>query len=157
VTGKISPEEYQARSIGFYTPAQEINKLGGSSKIALYDEVFGFLLDVPYYWANPGHSTQIPYDSMTSGEDYAAAMKKMGFTHAYVNTERVIKGPELAEELTMGFRGQPLSPERRTALMASWEQKFNPLLIEAVQGGFMTVEQAFGNPERPRAILLKFN
>jgi len=84
-------------------------------------------------------------------------MKKMGFTHAYVNTNPVIKGPELAEELAMGFRGQPLTPERKTALMASWEQKFNPLLIEAVQGGLMNVEQAFGNPDHPRAVLLKFN
>jgi hypothetical protein len=35
--------------------------------------------------------------------------------------------------------------------MASWEQKFTPLIIDAVQSGKMRVEQVFG-----RSVLLRF-
>lgn len=158
VTGKVSQEEYQTgHSGGFYAPAQYINKLGKTIKVALYDEVFGLYLDVPYYWANPGHSTQIPYDAMSTGEDYASRMKEMGFTHAYLNLNTLVKDPVLAAEMVASFQGQPFPQERKAQLMSSWEQKFNPLIVDAVQTGKMSIEQVFGNPERPRSVLLRFN
>ncbi len=156
VTGKVTPEEYQAKRIGFYTPAQEINKLGKQSKVALYDEVFGYVLDVPYNWANPGHSTQIPYDTMQTGSDYAIGMEKMGFTHVYLNLSPQVKDPALAQLIVAAFGGQPFPMQEKQRLTDSWEQKFIPLIIDAVQANRLELVQMFGNPERPRGVLLRF-
>src|SRR5947209_11224504 len=95
VLGKVSQEEYQAQYLPFYEPSKAINALGPQSKVALYDEVFGYLLDVPYMWANPGHSTEIPYDSMADGRDFVREMRRLGFTHLYVNLAPGIKDPTL--------------------------------------------------------------
>lgn len=150
VTGKITPEAYQSARIGFFTPAQTLNQLK-DAKIALYDEVFGYVLDVPYYWANPGHSTQIPYDSMQNGSDYAAKMKEMGFTHVYMNLSPQVKDPQLANAIITAFQGGQFPPEEKERLMGSWEQKFTPLIVDAVQTGRLRLEQVF-----PRSVLLKF-
>ena len=55
------------------------------SRVALYDEVFGFYIDRDYFWANPGHSMLIPYETLETGDEYADAMLDRGFTHVYIN------------------------------------------------------------------------
>lgn len=155
VTGSVSREEYQARRIPFYVPAQAINQLGPNTKVALFDEVFGFLLDVPYYWANPGHSTQIPYDSIQTGEQFTRRMKEMGFTHAYLNLRA--QSPETAAAMQNALSGQPLPVALRDQAMGNWQVKFNPLIADSVRSGHMSVVQSFGNPSRPQPVLLKFN
>jgi hypothetical protein len=156
VAGKVDSAAYQAKRIGFYTPAQSINQLGATSKVALYDEVFGYLLDVPYYWANPGHGTMIPYDQMSNGQDFADGMRAMGFTHVYLNLSPQVKDPALAAEILAGLNGGEFLEATRERLMASWEQKFNALVVAAVQEGRLAVKEAFGNPAMPRAVLLEF-
>jgi hypothetical protein len=85
VTGKVTAEQYLEDYLPFYRAAEKINSLPVGSKVALYDEVFGFYLDAPYFWANPGHSMLIPYESLENGEQFIQAMRDLGFTHIYLN------------------------------------------------------------------------
>ncbi len=142
VTGNVTPEQYQQRYIPFYAGSQQINKLGPNSKTALYDEVFGFLLDVPYVWANPGHSTLIPYDSMQNGEQYIAAMKKLGFTHVYLNLQTMLPKPEdRAKWSAAAGLNPPTDPSLtigytmadRRGLFENFEQKYKVLLADAIR------------------------
>ena len=73
-----------------------------NSKVALYDQVFGYYLDRSYFWANPGHSTLIPYDSIRSGKEYADAMRKLGFTHIYIQLVDRETDPRLLPHLAPG-------------------------------------------------------
>ncbi len=163
VSGKVSPEEYQAMNIPLYEPAQEINKLGKDVKIAMYDEVFGYVLDVPYYWANPGHGTMIPYDGMTSGEEFATTMKQMGFTHVLVNmieNNRAMLNPAEEGSPTLGalmlstMSGQPFPEPYRQQIWDNWEVKFKVLISEAAGAGKLKVAQTFGRPDRPPRFIL---
>lgn len=137
--GKVTPEDYQAQTIGFYDAAQDINKEVGAGKIALYDEVFGYLLDVSYVWANPPHSLLIPYDTLTDGASYAAAMKKLGFTHIYISTSVLVKDPAEVKRwvAAMGLQGPPVpySEAERKVKMDNWQDMWMVLLAEAVAGG----------------------
>jgi len=155
VLGKVSTDDYLKAGVGFYEPSKAINQLGPNSKTALYDEVFGFLLDVPYFWANPGHSTIIPYDSMLSGSDYAQGMRKLGFTHVYVNLSPSVKAPELAQQIWGAMSGQPFPPDARKTLMDNWEARFNVLVAESVASHDLEIVQAFGNPGHPYGVLLR--
>ena len=84
VLGTEMPEAYQARKIGFYGPAKILNDPAtGVRRVALYDEVFGYLLDVPYFWAGPGHTTELGYATMRSGDELIAALKRRGISHVY--------------------------------------------------------------------------
>jgi hypothetical protein len=116
--------------------APKINALPPDAKIALYDEVFGFLLDRSYMWANPGHSTLIPYDSMETGSDLVDGLAEMGFTHAFVNLQfqdREFVGRWLS---SMGLgQGEGIPDEEREAMMANWEIRWKALLAEAVAEG----------------------
>jgi hypothetical protein len=154
ITGKISAEDYQKAHISFYEPAQLINTEAAGGKVALYDETFGYLLDVPYMWANPGHSTEIPYDEMKTGADYAAAMKKLGFTHVYVNV-RAMEGSADAIGAWYGETGllgkvSPM-PERQETL-GDWVTKYKILIADAIAAGLLKPVQQFRNGN----ILLKF-
>jgi len=151
VLGKVSQDEYMNR-VGFYPASKAINDLGPNTKTALYDEVFGYLLDVPYYWANPGHSTEIPYDSMQTGKDYADGMRKLGFTHVYMNLSTA---PELIPQILGAMQGQPFRPEDRKRLMDNWEVRFKVLIPEAVASGELEIVQMFGREPRPRGVLLR--
>jgi hypothetical protein len=155
VAGKVTPEEYQSRRVGFYGPAKQINKLGKDAKVALYDEVFGYLLDVPYFWANPGHGTMIPYDQLEDGPQFTQTLSEMGFTHVYMSLSPNVKDPALAAELLAAFQGVPLTQERSEALKNNWEQRFNFLVADAAVQRKLEVAQIFGSPERPRGVLLR--
>ncbi len=137
VLGKVSTEEYQKHSIGFFVPSQVINKVAVGGKVALYDEVFGYLLDVPYMWANPPHSTLIPYDSMTDAASYVAELKKLGFTHVYINLSPMVKDPEFVKRwvgaMGLGDNVAPFSEKERKEKMENWQDKWMVLLADAVQ------------------------
>jgi hypothetical protein len=148
--GMQSAAEYLSPKVGFYDAAQYINmNVPKTGRVALYDEVFGDFLDVPYYWANPGHSNEIPYDNMRDGHDYAVAMRKMGFTHVYANMSPSIRTPEDTQAwvAAMGLNGQPpvpFSPEMQAKYnLGSFEQRFVPLITDAVLRGELRPVQAF--------------
>ena len=147
LTGKISPEDYQKSTISFYEPAQKINEIASGGKVALYDETFGFLLNVPYMWANPGHSTEIPYDSMQNAADYVKDMKDLGFTYAYVNL-RTMEGSRDAIQSwrgEAGLDGPPVTMPDRDKVLANWEQKYKVLIADAIAQHLLTPVQQFGS------------
>jgi len=137
VLGKVSAEDFQSQTIGFYDASLEINKEAAGGKVALYDEVFGYLLDVPYVWANPPHSMIIPYDSLHDGASYAAEMKKLGFTHIYISTSSIIKDKELVKIWidAMGLKDPPVpftDEVIKKYNLRDWQNEWMILLAEAV-------------------------
>lgn len=136
LTGQISAEDYRARGVAFAKPAKIVNADEQVKKVALYHEVFGFLLDKPYFWANPGHSKIIPYETLNSGVEYADAMQKLGFSHVYFNLggedparrERWLQASGLAP-------GEPYSEQERTELAKDLNLKWLFLLADAMRNG----------------------
>ncbi len=146
VTGAQTRDEYLTHAIGFYEPSTFINKtLPKTAKIALYDEVFGYLLDVPYYWANPGHSNEIAYAQMQTGQDYARIMRQMGFTHVYMNLSLIPSDYEKTWIVAAGLQGPPVAwPSRdRAAKMSAFQYRPLPLIAEAVASGYLKPVQAW--------------
>lgn len=154
VAGQVTPDQYRAASISFYDPAQFLNRTAKGGRVALYDEVFGFLLDVPYLWANPGHSNELGYEKMQTGDDLVAALTREGITHVYVNlyppgTDP--NNPELKRWLqTLGLQGaaQPYTPEEKTKLMPDLNWRAKVLLGEAIASHRLELKQVFQKPPR---------
>lgn len=137
LTGSVTQAEYQQARTPFYESAVEINAANlADAKIALYDEVFGYLLDVPYFWANPGHSTIIPYDSLSTGTEYAQWLTENGFTHVYISTAQLVRSQDNSRRMlaTMGLApaAEPFTEAELEGMRQNWEQKHLPLLMEAV-------------------------
>ncbi len=161
VLGKESKEEYLSAQVPFYSAAQVLNIAAKDGKVALYDEVFGYFLDVEYFWANPGHSSLIPYDSMQGGDDFARVMRDQAFSHIYVNIA-MWTPEERAEWLrATGLFGAPIpyTPERRAQLMADPQVKWRLMLAEAMASGKLKATQDFPpksveSGKMPRALLL---
>lgn len=127
----------------FYTPAKLLNEAAKGGKVALYDEVFGFFLDVPYFWANPGHSTEIPYPELKTGLDLVEALKGMGFTHVYLNLQ--YQTPEFRARWFEAMNGtRPFEGEERAALFADRRTQWKALVADAVAAGRF-VPQRQGN------------
>lgn len=146
LTGAMSPAEFQTRRIPFYEPAQFINDAAKGGMVALYDEVFGSLLDVPYFWANPGHSSEIPYASLDTGEAYAEALRKMGITHVYLSLSPVVADqafvPHWLASMGLGD-AEPISDEERAELLGGFQTRWKVLLADAVRGRQLRPVQQF--------------
>ncbi|MFI5386195.1 MAG: hypothetical protein ACHQ50_08755, partial [Fimbriimonadales bacterium] len=147
VTGKLSADDYRRASISFYEPARYLNQVvGKTGRVALYDEVFGFLLDVPYIWANPGHSNELGYDWMASGDDLGKNFSSQGITHVYVH----IQSPNDPETqrwlLTTGLTG-PVQPYTRRERDDHWDDlnwRSKALIGQAIAIGWLRVDKTFG-------------
>jgi hypothetical protein len=119
----------------FYQETELLNKIGETEDIyvALYDEVRGYYLDVPYFWANPGHHTMLPYDSYTQPSELISGLKELGVTHIV---------------MAMGFIGELESKEIATAFFDqdytefSYTAPFRQQLVRAYHEG-LTEEIAF--------------
>ncbi len=136
--GSVSADTFLTRRVPFFKPAQRINDVVKGGKVALYDEVFGSLLDVPYFWANPGHSSEIPYASHSTGAEYAAALRRMGMTHVYVSLSPVVADPAFVPHwlASMGLGdATPLTDAERAGLFAQFQTRWKVLLADAVRGG----------------------
>jgi len=147
VQGKVSPEEYQ-RTIGFYDSAQILNRIvPKDGRVALYDEVFGFLLDVPYFWANPGHTTELGYDRMNTGDDLADALKAHGMTHVYfdLNLSDRNFGPTWVAAAGLSGSVTPFPADVRQTYMADIGAKWKILLAEAIGSGRLRLVDATRN------------
>jgi hypothetical protein len=145
--GRDSSEDYQRRFVSFYEPAQSINQLGLGSKVALYDEVFGYYLDIPYFWANPGHTTEIPYAQLEDGSALVSRLKDLGITHVYLNfsyQDRDFLARWLA---SMGMQGErvPLAESERAELSVDPRTRWKLLLGDAVADGLLVPKQSFRN------------
>ncbi|HRI44148.1 MAG TPA: glycosyltransferase family 39 protein [Fimbriimonadaceae bacterium] len=147
VLGRTSHDEYLSARVGFYKPSLVLNEKVRGGKVALYDEVFGYLLDVPYVWANPGHSTRIPYDRLDGGEAFADEMAKQGFTHVYVNLQHTDRSQARRFLEAAGAVGPPIpySEEERNALAGDLQAKWRVLVAEAAASGRLTLVQGFSD------------
>jgi len=147
--GEATQEEFRAAMIPFYEGSQEINKDVAGGKVALYDEVFGYLLDVPYMWANPGHGTMIPYETMSNADDYVAQMKQLGFTDAYISVSPVVKDREFVKKwlasMGMDTGVAPIDDPDREAQLKNIETKWQILFADAVKSGKLTLVKQFRN------------
>jgi 4-amino-4-deoxy-L-arabinose transferase-like glycosyltransferase len=155
--GVVSRDQHQARTVGFYVPSQVINRLDGRVKVALYDEVFGFFLDTPYFWANPGHSTLIPYGALEDGTAYAGHMVHLGFTHAYLNLDPNMVGAEFRDRWMQAaglLPGAAFSSEEREAMRKDLNLWWRFLAADAVRAGRLERVESFGSG--PRSILFRF-
>lgn len=142
--GQTNAEDYQGKAVGFSKAAAILNRDARGGKVALYDEVFGYFLDVPYFWANPGHSTELGYDAMSSGDDLIAAWKRLGITHVYVAFGTMFAGDQTAlqrwEEAAFGSR--PFSAEEVAAASHDLRTKYKVLLAQAIKSGRLTTLDA---------------
>jgi hypothetical protein len=125
--GTLSEEEYLAQNFDAWDGVQLMNSLTDGDKVALYDEVRGFYLKIPYLWANPQHSTLIPYDRLTSGAELAAALRDLGCTYVWVNTSQVVFGPERADRWRRELE-DPNAPVEES-------EPFRRLILDAVRSG----------------------
>lgn len=144
VLGQVTEEQYLSKFVPFSNAAQEINKLPKGSKIALYDEVFGYFLDIPYMWANPGHGMTIPYDDMHTGHDYVTKMKELGFTHVYINLfpPGSVRDPGIRWIAAAGLNGpaKPYTKDEPGSPIGNFELAFKNLTAQAAASGEMKVE-----------------
>jgi 4-amino-4-deoxy-L-arabinose transferase-like glycosyltransferase len=136
VTGQVSREKY----LSSYIPYEAFGWLNGhAKKVALYDEVFGYYLSIPYFWANPGHTTLIGYDKLNDGAQFVARLKEMGFSHLYLSTSYGSYSPQDRDELraAVGLNGAPvpLPSDKAQAYKSNPEQKYKWLIADAAQRG----------------------
>ncbi|HVL39594.1 MAG TPA: hypothetical protein VM328_09415, partial [Fimbriimonadaceae bacterium] len=137
VTGRIDRQQYVEQTTPFAAMAPTIDREVGEGKVALYDEVFGYFLEARYVWANPGHSTLIPYASLETGPDFADELSRQSFTHVFVSMSPIVRDPEFARRWieAMGLNGAvtPL-PEQET-LKEGFQTRWIVLLADAVAKG----------------------
>lgn len=115
-----SKEEYLRYTLPFYEPAKVIDQaVGPNGKVGLYDEVFGYYLNVPYMWASYGHTTEFGYAQMAKADDLLESWKSLGLTHIYINI-----GPMVADQKFVLDKWMPaigLAPDQATGEWAPIE------------------------------------
>jgi hypothetical protein len=145
--GVESQEEYLAQRVGFFEPSKVVNIAAKDGKVALYDEVFGYFLDVPYFWANPGHTTEIGYDKMQNGDDLIAAFRRLGITHVYLNLGIYnLKDPVVERWLrAMGLTGpsEPYTGQEREEMSKDLRNKWKVLIADAIGSGKLARVESF--------------
>jgi hypothetical protein len=160
--GAMERETYQKQVVSFAGFAEEINQtVPPNGKIALYDEVFGYFLDRPYFWANPGHSTILNHDPSQSGKAYTDNLKSQGFTHIYVSM-RWWADPEM--RVTFLNPQSQLPVPMRTSLLQNKESVWIALVHQAMIERTIRPEKFFGSRQRedgsttmPSAVLFALN
>jgi hypothetical protein len=145
-------DEYLTRHLPFWEATKELNRIGKAEpvKVALYDEVRGYYLDVDYWWANPGHSRIIEYEKLQNSEDLVTELKRTGTTHVYMNFAFLgDQGWELRHAFFPEYFSQPLGMEG--------VQDFRRLLVEAWKRGDLELIDSFGaqGAAPPQAVLLQ--
>jgi hypothetical protein len=144
-------DAYIGPRLPFWEATQELNRQGRRQrlKVALYDEVRGFYLDVDYFWANPGHSRLIEYEKLRTPEELIAQLKRLGTTHVYMNFAFLgEQGWELRAAFFPEYFERPIRQDH--------VQEFRRLLVEAWMRGLLKLSGAYDKPSNgpPRAVLL---
>jgi hypothetical protein len=138
VIGGQTADEYQHRFTGFFDAAQELNKLPGHPKVALFDQVFGFLLDIDYYWANPGHSTEIGYEHINTAAEFVDSLNRLGITHVYIDLSETFGGDhDLSQQWLQaaGISSPTIRYPHRADQMKDPQNVYKVLLAESVASG----------------------
>lgn len=152
--GQVDRDAYQVAAVPFAGFARTMNDRSDVVKVALYDEVFGYFLNKPYVWANPGHSTLLGYEQMSNGNDLAAMFRREEFSHVYLALS-LPGSPYRADLASALFSRQPLPEEQAEALGRDLRTRWIPWLAEAVAAGELEVDSTFGRQERPTSVLLR--
>jgi 4-amino-4-deoxy-L-arabinose transferase-like glycosyltransferase len=150
VSGQVSADDYRAATNPFFVPAQEVSAMEAVGRVALYDEVFGYALDVPYLWANPGHPTPLRHDRDQTPAGLVGQFRALGITHIYVNL--AYQPPE--ERADWLARAKPSSraiidPARADDPNLHWRE----LIAVASADGLIQPVRAWDDPARPRSVL----
>jgi hypothetical protein len=148
VLGGESADDYQRHRVGFYAPAQDLNTLAQGGRVALYDEVFGYFLDVPYFWANPGHSTEMGYEQMQDDSQLLDSYRRLGITYVYINLGETFGSNKDALTQWMqasGLLGVVIPYKDREQKMKDPQDKYKVLLAEAVADHKLTEVKNYGN------------
>ena len=103
-------------------------------KIALLDEVFGFYLDKPYFWAGPGHTTEVTWAKMQTAQDMIDNFKQLGISHVYLNNPSPLDLDKWNQSLTRP-RSEPLAEDIRN----KWRQ----IVADAIYEGKLKPKQQF--------------
>ncbi|MEI8283238.1 MAG: hypothetical protein WCG75_12595, partial [Armatimonadota bacterium] len=135
-----------------YALSKVINADPNITKVALFDEVFGYYLDKPYFWAGPGHTTELDYANITSADELVANLKKLNISHAYVTNKYIKLDPEAEKRFdqAMGLQADgtigvatPYPADIRTKAMLDERDKWRVLFSEAVAAKKITLVTAF--------------
>lgn len=140
VVGRVSSNQYLEATEPFYSATEWLNQKEKDGKVALFDEVHGFYLDIPYFWANPGHTTLIGYDRLNNGFSFVQRLKEMGFTCVYVDLRT---DPDLAEHLGIGAPAIPFRSDQASVLLGDPGQKYKWLLSDAAVKGLYSFKRPF--------------
>ncbi len=132
VLGKESRKTYLETDLPYYQAVEDMNAQPDKPRVALYDQVFGYYLNIPYFWANPPHCTVIPYDSMKSPQDYVAGLEKQGISLIYVQYVDPKHDRDFADALGITGSPHPLPADLSTKWSEDWVQKWKPLLVGSV-------------------------
>ncbi|MCS7223057.1 MAG: glycosyltransferase family 39 protein [Armatimonadetes bacterium] len=104
--GLLDPTELQ-RLTDQTIPGSEvlriIRHLPRRSVIACYGYPFGFFIDRPYYWADPGHNRLIEYEKVKTVKDLIAEWSKRGTDYVMINW-RFVKDQRFAGWIQDGVR-----------------------------------------------------
>ncbi len=135
-----------------YALSKAINADPNITKVALFDEVFGYYLDKPYFWAGPGHTTELDYANITTADAFVSNLKKLNISHAYVTNKYLKLDPEaekrfdeamgLQSDATIGV-ATPYPADIRTKAMLDERDKWRVLFAEAVAAKKITLVTAF--------------
>lgn len=144
VVGSATEAEYLKKTTPFAVAAAEMNEDSSVTTVAMFDEVFGFYLDKPYYWANPGHSTLNDFGSMESGADLVKGLWDSP-SHVYFSLQYMDKGAQEKWLSAAGLiPGDGYSEDEKAEMMGDLNLRWHWLLADAVKSGGLRVEKAYG-------------
>lgn len=160
--GALDRQTAQQALVPFAEAAPAVNEaVTPQGKVALFDEVFGYFLNVPYVWANPGHSKIIPYEQLETGDSLAESLRTLGFSHVYLNLAFMPQDRRIAWWSAAGLIQDPVPMDRPETWRDDLNLKWQVLLHEALERGELRLIRRFPEPlpggaqVAPRALLLE--
>jgi hypothetical protein len=119
----------------FYPETKRLNEIGEKEevRVALYDEVRGYYLDVSYFWANPGHHTMLDYDRYERPSDLIDGLRSLGTTHVLMK----LSGLDSEGEIVLNALANEDYDEFTNAA------KFRVQLIQAYREGLLELVDVF--------------
>jgi hypothetical protein len=147
----ISGQDSLRSSFEFYEETSMLNELGKSEDVyvALYDEVRGYYLDVPYFWANPGHHTMLPKETYAEPGQLIDGLKSLGVTHISLSLT-FLSGEERAK-IEAGLQSQEFDDFSGVA-------DFREQIVLASREGLIAPLSYFTNENgRLRSVVFKIN
>lgn len=134
--------------VDIYTASKVFDADASVQKVALFDDVFGYYVNKPYFWATPGHSTELGYATMQTADELIDSLKKLGITHVYLTNLHLRGNPELdIWNRVAGIQGTPIpyTTEERQARMGDQRTKWRVLMAEAIAAKKLVVSTQFSS------------